>query len=123
PALIAPTAFHRLAHPEGECETARGAAAAGVPYAVSSSTNTPLGEIAAAAPSGTRWFQLYFLAERSLTAALVQEAESAGVRALCVTVDTPVLGTRNREQRSRVQLPDGITAPYFHHLASHSGGS
>jgi 4-hydroxymandelate oxidase len=123
PALVAPTAFHRLVHPEGECATARGAAAAGVPYVISSSTTTPLAEIAAAAPTGTRWFQLYFLSDQAETIRLVEEVESAGARALCVTVDTPVLGTRNREQRSGVQLPPGISAVYFQHLARHNGGS
>jgi 4-hydroxymandelate oxidase len=123
PVLVAPTAFHRLVHAEGECATARAAAVMGIPYVVSSSTTTPLGEIAAAAPGGTRWFQLYFLPDREQTQALVRTAESAGVRAICLTVDTPVIGARNRERRSGVQLPAGVTAPYFHHLASHSGAS
>jgi 4-hydroxymandelate oxidase len=123
PVLVAPTAFHRLVHPEGECATARAATAMGIPYVVSSSTTTPLDEIAAAAPAGTRWFQLYFLPDRESTQSLVRTAESAGARALCLTVDTPVIGARNREQRSGVQLPAGVTAPYFHHLASHTGAT
>jgi 4-hydroxymandelate oxidase len=121
PLMIAPTAFHRLVHPDGECATAQAAAAAGVPYVISTSSTTPLDAIAAAAPSGTRWLQLYFLPTRRSTQTLVQIAEAAGVRALCLTVDTPVTGTRNREQRSGVELPVGVTAPYFHHLADSTG--
>jgi 4-hydroxymandelate oxidase len=123
PLLIAPTAFHRLVHPDGECATAQAAAAAGVPYVISSATTTALDTIAQAAPDGTHWFQLYLLSDRPRTESLVRTAEDAGVRALCLTVDTPVAGARNREQRSRVQLPAGVTAPYFHHLASHTGES
>jgi 4-hydroxymandelate oxidase len=123
PLLIAPTAYHRLVHPDGECATARAAAAAGITYVISSATTTPLEAIAAAAPGGTHWFQLYLLPTRASSGALVQTAEQAGVRALVLTVDTPVAGTRNREQRSRVQLPPGVTAPYFHHVASVNGGA
>jgi 4-hydroxymandelate oxidase len=123
PLLIAPTAFHRLVHPDGECATARAAAAAGIPYVISASTTTPLETIAAAAPDTTRWFQLYFLPDRAKTQSLVHIAEAAGIRALCLTVDTPVIGTRNREQRSGVQLPPEVIAPYFHHLADHQGGA
>jgi 4-hydroxymandelate oxidase len=85
------------------------------------STTTPLDAIAAAAPTAVRWFQLYFLPHRRNTETLVRIAESSGVRALVLTVDTPVAGARNREQRSGVQLPPGVTAPYFHHVADSSG--
>lgn len=115
PVLLAPTAYHRLMHPEGEVATARGAAAAGVPYVVSTATTTPLDEIARAA-EGVRWFQLYPLGDRARTQELVRTAEAAGCRAVCLTVDTPVAGVRNREQRARVRLPAGVTAPYFHHV-------
>jgi 4-hydroxymandelate oxidase len=121
PVLIAPTAFHRLVHEGGECATARAAAAAGIPYIVSTSTTTPLDAIAAAAPAATRWFQLYFLPGRRNTQNLVEIAASSGVRALCLTVDTPVAGARNREQRSGVQLPTGVSAPYFHHVVDSTG--
>ncbi len=115
PILLAPTSYHRLMHPDGELATARGAAAAGVAYVVSTATTTPLDAIAGAA-DGVRWFQLYPLAERERTRSLVAAAEAAGCRAVCLTVDTPVAGARNREQRARVRLPDGISAPYFHHV-------
>jgi 4-hydroxymandelate oxidase len=115
PILLAPAAYHRLMHPDGEKATARGAAAAGVPYVVSSATTTPLEDIARAA-DGVRWFQLYPLGDRERTRDLVHKAEATGCRAVCLTVDTPLAGARNREQRAGVRLPPGITAPYFHHV-------
>jgi 4-hydroxymandelate oxidase len=123
PIVLAPTAYHRLFHPDGELATARGAAAADVPYCVSTATTTPLAEIAASGVQSRagRWFQLYPLPERDLTRRLVEEAERTGARVLCLTVDTPVPGARNREQRAQVRLPDGIVAPYFHHVMDHTG--
>jgi 4-hydroxymandelate oxidase len=115
PIFLAPTAYHRLMHPDGELATARGAAAAQVPYIVSTATTTPLEEIAGAA-DGLRWFQLYPLIDRRRTQDLVAKAEAAGCRAVCLTVDTPVAGVRNREQRAGVRLPGGLHAPYFHHV-------
>jgi 4-hydroxymandelate oxidase len=121
PLLLAPVAYHRLAHPEGEIATARGAAAAGVPYVVSTATTTPLEDIARAVPNATRWLQVYVAGDRGITRDLVQTAEATGMRALCLTVDTPVSGTRNREQRSGFALPAGCVAPYFHHVAGPDG--
>src|SRR5579862_2582755 len=118
PVLLAPAAYHRLFHPEGERATARGAAHAGVPYCVSTCTTTPLEEIASAAPSGVRWLQIYITADRGRTRDLVQTAEATGVRALCLTVDTPVPGTRNREQRTGFNLPPTCVTPYLRHAAS-----
>jgi 4-hydroxymandelate oxidase len=115
PLLLAPASYHRLMHPDGELATARGAQAAGVTYVISTATTTTLGDIARAT-TGDRWFQLYLLHERDRTRALVAEAEDAGCKVLCLTVDTPVAGVRNREQRAKVRLPDGVIAPYFHHI-------
>ncbi len=115
PILLAPTAYHRLMHPDGELATARGAAAAEVPYVVSTATTTPLEEIASAADC-VRWFQLYPLIDRRRTQDLVAKAEASGCRAVCLTVDTPIAGVRNREQRAGVRLPGGLNAPYFHHV-------
>ena len=115
PMLIAPTAFHKLMHPEGELATARGAGAASATYVVSSFTTTPLEEIANVTTQPL-WFQLYVQDDRSLVKDLVQKAESVGCRALCVTVDTPVPGIRNRQDRVNFHLPDGVNAPYMHGL-------
>jgi 4-hydroxymandelate oxidase len=121
PLLLAPAAYHRLLHPEAERATARGAAAAGVPYIVSTCTTTTLEDIAAAAPSATRWLQVYVTGDRSLTRDLVQTAEATGMRALCLTVDTPIPGTRNREQRAKFALPATCVTPYLRHVAGADG--
>ena len=106
PILVAPTAFHRLAHPHGEAATARGAAAAGTAMVVSMAATQPVEEIAAA--GGTLWFQLYPQPDLDFTEYVVKRAESAGCRALVVTVDSPVFGRRERDRRNGfTDLPPG----------------
>src|SRR6202011_3168882 len=100
PILLAPTAYHRLVHPDGELATARGGGAAGLPLVVSSSSNTTFEDISAVA-TAPLWFQLYVQTDRAFTRDLVQRVEAAGCKAICITVDTPCLGTRNREMRDR----------------------
>jgi len=107
PLLVAPMAFHRLAHPQGEIATALGAAALEAGMVVSMQASTALEDVAAAT-AGPKWFQLYLYAERSFTEALVRRAEAAGYEALVVTVDAPVHGVRNREQRAGFRLPAGV---------------
>ena len=107
PVLVAPTAFHCLAHPEGEAATARGAGAAGTVMVLSTLSNTPVEEVIAAA-SGPVWFQLYVYRDRGATRALVERVEAAGCRALVLTVDAPLLGRRERDVRNRFHLPDGL---------------
>ena len=121
PLLLAPAAYHRLYHPDGELATACGAAATGIPYIVSTCTTTPLEDIAAAAPNAIRWLQVYVTADRARTRDLVQTAEATGIRALCLTVDTPVAGTRNREQRTGFALPATCVTPYLRHVAAADG--
>jgi 4-hydroxymandelate oxidase len=111
PILLAPTAYHRSIHPEGEIATARGAGAAQATWVVSSSTTTVIEEIARAA-TAPLWFQLYLQPDRGVTQDIVQRVEGAGCQALCLTVDQPVLGARNRQTRARFRLPPGVTAPY-----------
>ena len=108
PILFAPTAYHKLVHREGEVATARGAGLANAPMVVSSFATTRIEEIARAA-SGPLWFQLYVQPDREFTRELVQRVQAAGVRALVLTVDTPVLGARNRETRIGFKLPPGMT--------------
>jgi 4-hydroxymandelate oxidase len=112
PMLIAPTAFHKLMHPEGELATARGAGAADAVYVVSSFTTTPIEEIAKVATKPL-WFQLYVVDDRAFVKDLVQKVEAQGCRALCVTVDTPVSGARDRQQKAHFKLPDGMHPPYM----------
>ncbi|WP_447975119.1 alpha-hydroxy acid oxidase [Nitrospira sp. Kam-Ns4a] len=108
PVLIAPTAFHRLAHPRGEVATARGAAAAGTLMVLSTLATCSVEEVAKAA-GGPLWFQLYVYKDRGATRTLVERAEAAGCTALVLTVDAPVLGRREADIRNRFRLPDGLT--------------
>ena len=107
PITVAPTAFHCLADPEGEAATARGAAAAGALMCLSSLSNTPMEEVAAAC-EGPRWFQLYVFRDRDVTRDLVARAEAAGYGAIVLTVDAPVLGRRERDVRNEFELPEGL---------------
>jgi 4-hydroxymandelate oxidase len=109
PVLIAPTAFHRLAHDEGELATARAAGAAGTILIVSTFSTTSIEDIAKAA-TGPIWFQLYLCRDRAATQDLVARVESAGCKALVLTVDVPVVGSRERDVRNRFALPDGLSA-------------
>lgn len=104
PILLAPTSCHKLLHPEGEIETARGASAANATLVISSAANTKLEDVASST-KGPLWFQLYVQRDRAFTCDLVQRAEASGYRALCLTVDSPVLGARNREARAHVAFP------------------
>jgi 4-hydroxymandelate oxidase len=106
PLLVAPTAYHRLAHPEGELATARAAAELGTIYCVSTLATTSLEDVAKAAPRGVRWFQLYVHKDRDFTWSLIDRAKASGYRALVVTVDTPVLGRRLADVRYGFGLPD-----------------
>ncbi|MGH2616082.1 MAG: alpha-hydroxy acid oxidase, partial [Thermomicrobiales bacterium] len=107
PVLIAPSGFHRLAHDEGELATARGARAAGTIYTLSTASNVPLEEIGQ--EGGPWWFQLYVFSDRGVTRDLVERAAAAGASALVVTVDVPLLGRREADERNRFALPPGLT--------------
>ncbi len=108
PVMVAPTAFHRLAHALGEIATVRAAGTAGTIMILSTLSNTAIEDVVAAA-SGPVWFQLYVYRDRAVTAALVQRVEAAGAKALVLTVDAPVLGRRERDARNRFQLPPGLS--------------
>lgn len=116
PILVAPTAFHRLAHPEGEIATSRAAAAAGAPFILSTLSTTRVEDIMAAnaAVPGPVWFQLYVYKDRAATADLVARVEAAGVQALVLTVDAPRLGRRERDVRNRFALPEGLRIENLH---------
>jgi isopentenyl diphosphate isomerase/L-lactate dehydrogenase-like FMN-dependent dehydrogenase len=101
PLLIAPTAFQRMAHPDGEPATARAAAAAGTLMALSTLATAAPAEIAAAAPGAPRWFQLYWFKDEGVTRALIDQATDADFRAIVLTIDTPgTLGRRERDLRT-----------------------
>jgi isopentenyl diphosphate isomerase/L-lactate dehydrogenase-like FMN-dependent dehydrogenase len=108
PVALAPTAFNRLGHPDGELAAARAAGAVGTLMCCSTISSWSLEEIAAVA-TGPLWFQLYVYRDRDVTRDLVRRAEAAGYRALILTVDTPRLGRRERDVRNRFSLPADIT--------------
>jgi 4-hydroxymandelate oxidase len=111
PIFLAPIAYHQLFHPDGERAVAMAAAAMEAPMVLSSMASTAIADVAAqAGPPLSFWFQLYIQREREQTLALVKKAEAAACHALVVTVDAPVAGIRNQEQRVGFQLPPGIRA-------------
>jgi isopentenyl diphosphate isomerase/L-lactate dehydrogenase-like FMN-dependent dehydrogenase len=97
PIGLAPAAEQGLCHPDAELASARAAAAAGVPFVLSTFSTASLEEVAAAVPEADRWFQLYVHRDRGITSELVARAASAGYRVLVVTVDLAVIGYRQRE--------------------------
>ncbi len=107
PVAIAPTALQCMAHPEGERATARAAGAAGVPYILSSLSTTAVEDVCAAA-TGPVWMQMYIGRDRGFVRALAQRAHAAGCRALVLTVDTPIWGTRERDIRNHFRVPSHL---------------
>jgi 4-hydroxymandelate oxidase len=114
PVLISPTAFHKLADPEGERATARAAAAAGTVMMVSMASTVAIEEVAAVARDGedgerSLWFQIYLQPDRGFTASMIRRAEVAGCSAIVVTVDSPAFGRRERDLRNGFHdLPPGM---------------
>jgi 4-hydroxymandelate oxidase len=104
PIILAPTSSHLLAHPDAEVATARGAALAKAIMVASTVSNRSVEDICHVA-SEPVWFQLYVEDDRSAVKALIERAESAGCKALCITVDNPLAYARNREERVRAQAP------------------
>ena len=104
PVMLAPTAFNRLAHPDGELAAARAARASGTLMIGSTLSTCAIEEVAGACGGGL-WFQVYVYKDRALTRDLVARAEACGCRALVLTVDTPRLGLRRRDVRNRFVLP------------------
>jgi 4-hydroxymandelate oxidase len=109
PFVVAPTAFHRLAHPEGEVATARGAGAAGALMTISSRCSVPI-EDAAAACTGPWWFQVYATRDASMFRQLAVRARDAGASALVLTGDTPVVGRKPRLASTRVPAAQRLMA-------------
>ncbi|MFI0946807.1 alpha-hydroxy acid oxidase [Streptomyces sp. NPDC021086] len=109
PVGVAPMAYHRLAHPEGEVATARAAGTAGALLTVSMFASRTLEDIAAAA-DGPLWLQLYWLRHRESMVRLIHRAEAAGYRALVLTVDAPRVAHRPRDVRNGFAVPEGVRA-------------
>jgi isopentenyl diphosphate isomerase/L-lactate dehydrogenase-like FMN-dependent dehydrogenase len=111
PIVVAPVAFQRLAHEDGEQGMARAAEEAGTLMCVSTIATARPGEVAAAAPQGHRWFQLYCFRERAVTQTLIDEAVESGYEAIVLTVDAPRVGWRERDLRSGFTVPASVTVP------------
>ena len=106
---IAPTGFTRMMQTEGERAGAAAAAAARIPFALSTMGTTSIEDVAAAAPAGRNWFQLYMWKDRDRSMALVDRAAKAGYDTLLVTVDVPVAGARLRDKRNGFTIPPQLT--------------
>lgn len=110
PLMVAPMAFQRLAHPDGEVATAHAAAATGAGMVLSTLATSSIEEVRAAG-SGPLWFQLYIYRDRAASRALVERAERAGCTALVLTVDSPMLGRRERDARNGFHVSADFTVP------------
>lgn len=114
PILLAPVAYQRMAHADGELATAHAAAAQGAGMVLSMQSSMPMGAIARAMTdvptAGPLWFQLYMQHDRGFVRSLVQQAQNTGYQALVLTVDAPVHGARDDERRVGFRLPEGVSA-------------
>ncbi|MBF4602201.1 alpha-hydroxy-acid oxidizing protein [Frigoribacterium sp. VKM Ac-1396] len=109
PFAIAPTGFTRLMQTEGETAGASAAAAAGIPFTLSTLGTTSIEDVKAANPHGRNWFQLYVMRQRDISYGLVERAAAAGYETLFFTVDTPVAGARLRDKRNGFSIPPQLT--------------
>lgn len=107
PLLVAPTALHQMADPEGEVATGRGASAADIPLVLSSLSTRTIEDVAAVTTSPLV-MQIYIAQDRDFTTDLARRAQAAGCRALMVTLDTPIWGTRERDIRNNFHVPEGM---------------
>ena len=123
PVLVPPMGFHGLCHADAELATARGTAAADTIFVASTVSNRSLEAIAEAC-TGPRWFQLYVYRDKAITRDLVQRAAAAGYSALCLTVDTPLAGQRERDRRNRLRMPPHLGLDNFPaaHAERHKAG-
>ncbi|HEX3868356.1 MAG TPA: alpha-hydroxy acid oxidase, partial [Gemmatimonadaceae bacterium] len=124
PVLVPPMGFHGLCHLDAEGATASAAAAEGTIFCASTVSNLSL-EVIAKASNGPRWFQLYVYRDRGVTRELVERAAAAGYSALCLTVDTPVAGHRERDKRNSLRMPSHLSLGNFSasHTEHHHQGS
>ncbi|XP_014488456.1 PREDICTED: peroxisomal (S)-2-hydroxy-acid oxidase GLO1 isoform X3 [Dinoponera quadriceps] len=113
PLGVAPTAMQRMAHPHGECANARAAQAAGTIFILSTISTSSIEEVAKAAPTGIKWFQLYVYRDRNVTLNLIKRAERSGFKALVLTVDAPLFGDRRADVRNNFMLPSHLRYANF----------
>ena len=111
PVLLAPAAYQRLMHPDGELGAVQGAIRHGVPFVLSSNATVSIEETTAV-PGARCWFQIYVQGDRGFTRDSIARVEAAGCEAVCVTVDTPVLGLRPRQLRAGFKIPGEVPLPH-----------
>ena len=123
PVLVPPMGFQGLCHADAERATARATAAEGTIFCASTVSNESLESIAEAC-DGPRWFQLYVYRDKEITRGLVDRAVAAGYSALCLTVDTPLAGARERDRRNSLRMPAHLALGNFPaaHTAEHHQG-
>lgn len=117
PIVLAPTGYTRLAHHSGECAVAASAADAGLPYTLSTYATTSIPDVAAAAPGGRNWFQLYLMKDRDVSREHLREARESGYEAAMVTVDTALSGAKWQDRRNGFSIPPALTLRTFADLA------
>lgn len=118
PLMLSPTGMSQLFHAEGEWAVARAAAAAGIPYTLSTMATTTIEEVATV--GGPRVFQLYCFRDRALTLELISRAQASGYEGLCLTVDTPVAGNRERDLATGMTLPPRFSLHTLLEFAAHA---
>jgi len=112
PVMLAPVALHQMAHPDGELAVARAAKVGGTAMILSTMSSITMEDVAKETDA-PKWFQLYCYRERKVTESLVKRAEAAGYRTLCLTVDVPRLGRRERDTRHGIQFPPDVIPRNF----------
>lgn len=113
PILLAPTAYQRMSHPEGEVATSRGAGNAGAIFILSTAGTASIEECVAASAAPV-WFLHYWQSDRGFNGDLVARINASGAKAICVTVDTPVLGDRRRQFRTGFGIPADMATPHLY---------
>ncbi|MFT3852933.1 MAG: alpha-hydroxy acid oxidase [Ilumatobacteraceae bacterium] len=121
PLVFAPTGFGRMPHPDGELAVARVAARAALPYSLSTMATRSIEEVAEASGGGRRWFQVYVWRDRGLVKEMIERAAAAGYEALIVTVDTAMLGKRERDVRRGFSMPPKLGVDTLLQGAIHPG--
>lgn len=119
PLVLAPTGLSKAVHHEAEPAVARAAADAGLPYALSTMSTTSIEDVAAAAPAGNHWFQLYVWRDRAASTDLLARAAASGFSALILTVDVPVSGARLRDVRNGFTVPPTLRAKTLFDMGLH----
>jgi isopentenyl diphosphate isomerase/L-lactate dehydrogenase-like FMN-dependent dehydrogenase len=111
PIIVAPMAYQRHAHPDGECAMAQGAAEAGTIMCLSTFATSSAAEVCAYAPPAPRWYQLYVFRDDGVTRGLIEQAVESGFEAIVLTVDAPYFGRRERDMRTGWLIPDDPVVP------------